>query len=133
MKTLFALFAAAALLSAAAPEDAVKQAELSFTKAIVAKDAAALEKLLGDDLTYAHSDGHHDTKASYIDNLKTGKQKYDKAEAGDLSVRVYGNTAVLTGKWNLVTDRPLALSILHVYVKRGGQWQLVAHQSARLP
>ena len=133
MKTLLALFAAAALLSAASPEDAVKQAEQSFAKAIVAKDLATLEKLLGDDLSYNHSDGRHDTKATYIDNLKTGKQKYEKAEPADLSVKIYGNTAVLTGVLKVVTDRPISLSILHVYVKRGSQWQLVAHQSARLP
>jgi ketosteroid isomerase-like protein len=138
MKTLLTLFAAAALLSAAGPADAVKAAEDSWAKAIVAKDYAALEKILSADLTYTHSDGRRDTKASYIDSIKTGKQVYEVATPQDLEVKLFGNTAVLTGKLKIVSltngkRSDPTLSILHVYVKHGAQWQLVAHQSARLP
>lgn len=138
MKTLFAFLSAAALLAAAGPADAVKEAEMTWVKAIVAKDYAALDKVLGDDLSYAHSDGRRDTKASYIESLKSGAQKYEKAEPADLAVKLYGNAAVVTGKLKLVSETggkrsEPTLSLLHVYVKRGGQWQLVAHQSARMP
>ncbi len=51
MKTLIAFFAAAALVAAAGPADAVKDAEMAWAKAIVAKDYAALEKILAADLT----------------------------------------------------------------------------------
>ena len=138
MKTLFSFLAATALLAAAGPADAVKETEMAWAKAIVVKDYPALEKILSDDINYAHSDGHKDTKASYLDSLKSGKQKYLKAEPEDVTVKIYGNTAVLTEKLKLISETngnrsEPTLSILHVYVKRGGQWQLVAHQSARIP
>ena len=138
MKTLLAFLAGAAILGAADVTEAVKKAEMSWAQAIVAQDYDALNKVLADDLSYAHSDGHRDTKASYIDSLKTGKQKYEKADPEDMAVKIYGNTAVLTEKLRLISETngkksEPTLSVLHVYVKRGEGWQLVAHQSARMP
>ncbi len=133
-RLLIILSLAAASMLAAGPEDSVKQAEREWAKAIVAKDISTLDRVLADDLTYTHSNGKRDTKQSYIGNLKSGAQKYVKAEhVGDMNVRLYGNTAVLTTQLLTATDTEFTLSLLHVYVKKGNQWQLVAHQSARLP
>lgn len=133
-RLLFTLIAASVSLLAAAPEEAVKQAERDWAKAIVAKDYATLEKVLADDLIYTHSNGNEDSKKSYIDKLKSGAQKYTKAEhAGDIRVKLYGNTAVVVSQLKTATDTEFTLSLLHVYVKHGNRWQMVAHQSARLP
>src|SRR3974390_636782 len=104
MKMLLAFLAAAAVLAAADPADAVKDAEMSWAKAIVAKDYSTLEKILGDVLSYAHSDGRRETKASYIESLKTGAQKYDKADPVDMSIKLYGNAAVVTEKLKLISE-----------------------------
>ena len=49
------------------------------------------------------------------------------------------STALTFGRINVVTlganntQSKATLVFLHAFVKRGGRWQLVAHQSAKLP
>ena len=118
---------------------AVEEAERGWAKGVVANDFALLGRVLGDDLTYTHSTGAVDTKEAYIDNLKTGKSKYLKVDHEQLKVQLLSkDTAITICKAAVITmangkENPARLSFLHVFVKRGGKWQMVAHQSARLP
>jgi ketosteroid isomerase-like protein len=127
------------LLPAAAPEDSVKDAEKEWAAAVVKKDYAVLDRVLADDLTYTHSDGRLDTKANFIEALRSGKQTYSAAEHQSMDVRLVNKdvalvrarlrmTAAVTGQ----TATPANFSILRVYQLKNGRWQLVAHQSARL-
>jgi len=137
MKHLLVLLFAATVW-AADPADAVKQAEKDWATGVKTADTALLTKVLGDDLIYTHSNGATDTKATYVEGIRTGRLKYLVADHESMDVRLYGNMAVLTGKINVKTvnngqETPAKLVILHVYAKRKGNWELVAHQSARLP
>src|SRR5262245_44567416 len=97
MMRLFPILTLAVGLSMAADKstDALKAAEKSWASATVSADEATLKQLLADDLTYTHSNGETDTKAVFIDNLKTGARKYHKVDHESMEVRVYGNTAVV--------------------------------------
>ncbi len=134
---LFLLFALPVL--AAAPEQAVIDAEKSWGAAIVSGDMSALTKVIGDDLTYGHGNGKTDSKATYIERIRTGAQKYVSFDYDEgMRVRLFGDAAVVneSARVNSITDGvPNAphLRILHVFVKRGGHWELVAHQSTKLP
>jgi ketosteroid isomerase-like protein len=137
MKFVVILFLAIGLAAGADKSDAVKAAEKSWASSTVAADAAALDKVLADDLTYTHSTGETDSKAAFIDNLKTGARKYHKLDHESMTVRMYGNTAVLMATAKVETSQkggavnPAHLRFLHVWVLQGGRWQLVAHQSLR--
>ena len=103
----------------------------------VQADDAALNKLLADDLSYIHSTGDKDTKKQFIENQHNGVRKYLKIEHESMDVRVYGNTAVVGGTIQLETMQKGVkaashLRIIHVWVKQGGTWKLVAHQSLKL-
>jgi len=130
------LLAAPALWADSAKD--VEAAERAWAKGVTTNDLALLGKVMGDDLTYTHSTGATDTKASYIDKLKTGKAHYFKVEYDQLKVEVLtADTAITIDRAQFVTLKdgkqdPAHLSFLHVWVKRQGQWQLVAHQSAKL-
>ena len=56
-----------------------------------------------------------------------------------MDVRLYGDTAVLTATGQFATSQkggevhPAHLRFIHVWVMRNGRWQMVAHQSLRLP
>ncbi len=119
-------------------EQAITKLEAEWVDALIKVDAAALERLYSDQLTYTHSSGTTDTKAEYIANLKTGRTKYESLVREDVKVRVYGNTALHTSKtsYKLVNNgQPQSFSVkmLHVWVKEGKSWRLVAHQTTRLP
>jgi ketosteroid isomerase-like protein len=118
-------------------EQAVIQLEKDWASALMKADTAALDKLYADSLVYTHSSGSVDDKPTYIANIKSGKSKYEMVELGDFKVHVYGDTAVsfTTGKLRVLTGGQTlnnTLKIIHVYVKQGKDWRLVAHQTTRV-
>jgi ketosteroid isomerase-like protein len=131
------MLSVAVTLAAAGPEDEVRAAEKSWTAAVAALDYTALDKLLHDQLIYAHSTGVVESKAEYLAKLKSGTQKYDSIEHLSLTVKPHGNAAVahaivrMQGK---TKGEPFdnRLMMLHLWVKNGGKWQLAAHQTTRL-
>ena len=138
-KILMTLLLSAVCLLAAADADAdsVLAAEKQWLAAIKARDTATLEKLLGDQLIYAHATGVIDTKKDYIAKVGSGRQKYEGAEQEKVEIRRYGNTTVVhahlhmfgvnqSGKFD---DYVMAM---HTWVKAGGRWQLVAHQTTKI-
>jgi ketosteroid isomerase-like protein len=135
------IFLATLLLAAAAwagVEEDVKKAEQDWAAGITKNDFALLGKVLADDLHYLHSTGLVDTKAAYIESMRSGKQKYASLKYGNIKVRVYGVAAVVNADAHVefVTDgKPgkAHLAFTHVFAKKGAQWQLVSHQSLRLP
>ncbi len=99
-------------------------------------DFATLEAILADDLTYGHSSGVVDTKAAYLETLRSGKTKYLTFDRAPSVVRVYGDTAIITGTATLSLRgqaAPFTLRYTLAYVMREGQWRMVAWQSTRLP
>lgn len=136
----FLLPLAAVSLMAASGEQSVLDIERAWSQSVVSGDTATLERVLGDELSYGHASGAIDTKASYIGRIKSGAQKYVSFayDAGQPPApRIYGDTATLVASamvTSLTDGKPNTkhLRFLHVFVKHGGQWQLVAHQSVEL-
>lgn len=109
----------------------------SWRKAILAKDTAALEKMLADDLVYGHATGIIDTKRSYIAKVKSGKQLYESLEQTKVKANVYENSAV-THSYMHVTgvnqdgkfdDKVM---LIHFWVKQNGTWRLAGHQTTKV-
>lgn len=123
----------AAALPAADPAKAVMEASKGWRDAAIKKDAAGLRRYLADDMIYNHSDGHGQTKPEYIAAV-VGSGRYESFTDSETKVRVYGKTAILSGFVDVKQiDRPAyRVHTLEVYVENNGQWQMTAHQSARI-
>jgi ketosteroid isomerase-like protein len=107
-------------------------------QAMAAKDIATLEKLLADDLVYAHSSARLDTKRSLIDAMKSGATVYTGIEPSDVKAQDLGDAVVLTGIAQIKvvsngTPNAFGVRFTDVYAKRNGSWQMVTWQSTRLP
>lgn len=107
-------------------------------KAMIDKDLGALNRLLGDGLIYTHSNASSDTKASYIEGVRSLKFDYRKAERDNVAVQIYGDTAVVTGRARMEahvagTARILNNRFLNVWAKGATGWQMVAWQSTPIP
>ena len=118
--------------------DAVKALDQKRFEAMTKNDLDTLGTLLADDLTYHHSNGAADAKAAYIETLRSGKTRYHTIEPSDVKVRVYGNTAIVTGlaKLSFTADgKPVNTTLRYtdVWVQKGKAWQMVSWQSTRLP
>ena len=116
---------------------AVRKAESDRFAAMVKGDLAALDTLLGADLTYTHGDGRVVDKAAFIADLKTGDFKYVSIDPEKTQVRTFGDTAVVTGSAGMqVVNKgaPAQIRIVYttVHVRRGGAWQMVAWHATRV-
>ncbi|MDP9882028.1 hypothetical protein J2W25_006367 [Variovorax boronicumulans] len=125
--------------SGAAAEPAVAAAAERLRVAMVDPTPAALRALVADDLSYGHSGGKVDTQASFIADLLDRKSDFVAIAITDQTIKVVdGNTAIvrhtLTGDTN-DSGKPgkVALKILGVWQKQGGEWKLLARQAVRLP
>ncbi len=116
--------------------EAIKRLETERNKALVAGDVAALDRLYSDDYTAAVGSTFR-TKAEVLADLKSGALKLEATNNDETNVRVYGNTAVVTGKsTSKVTDHGVDTSgqayFTRVWVNQMGHWRIVANHASRI-
>jgi ketosteroid isomerase-like protein len=102
------------------------------------KDLSALNRLIADDLVYTHSTARLDTKQSLLTAMESGATVYTSVVPSDVEAQDLGDSVVLTGTARisvLAQGRPnsFAVRFTDVWARKGGQWQMVAWQSTRLP
>jgi len=119
-------------------EEAVLAAHDKRIAFTIAGDLAGLAAMMTDDLTYTHSSGVEESKAVFLEALKTGKYVYREITPRDRRVRVHGDAAVVSGPCHVVIEpsgkrAELDLYFTELYVKEGGQWRMALWQSTRLP
>jgi len=140
--TLLALLVSSALSAAAqtpsAAEKEVRAAEQQRYKAMVDADYATLDKLLADDLLYAHSSGDIDDKKKLVGAMRSGARSYKSLTSEDTRYRVDGRLAVVTGRVVIGVERDgkpqtFRARFTAVYEKSAPGWRLVAWQTTRLP
>lgn len=142
MKHLFILliffFGYPMAYSQSGADDEVLAVEKSRFQAMVKKDFDQLDKLIGEDLYYLHSNGAVDTKESFINAIKEGKSYYDEITIEQAKTRKYGNTAIINGECTYHrknqdgSPNNTQLRYTSVYVKQKGQWRLVSWQSFKI-
>jgi ketosteroid isomerase-like protein len=123
--------------AAGSVQDQIKKLEEDRNQAILKADTAALDRMTSDDYTLVTSQGKLMTKAQIMDGFKSGSIKFESRELSDLNVRVYGNTAVVTG---VVTQKASESGkdtsgksrFTRVYVKQSGRWVSVANQATTI-
>jgi ketosteroid isomerase-like protein len=99
-------------------------------------DAKALNRLLAANYTFTDLDGRVGTKAEMLRDLKDNQaNRIESLEASNYKVQVYGTTAVMTHLTTATSgDSKVQLQSMHVWIKRGNSWQVLAHQwTAVLP
>jgi uncharacterized protein DUF4440 len=114
------------------------RAEQARYAAQTSGDFAALERMIGDDLVYIHSSSNVDTKASFIESLRSGAVKYRSMKPLDVKVRGYGCIGIVTGRLDVevtvrAQDNSLKILFHSVWAKRAAGLQFVSWQATRLP
>ena len=119
--------------SDAATSQTLQAMEQTWLNAEKNHDAAAFEKLVADDWIAISPDGKSQTKAERVAEIKAAQ--ISSATLGEMKVRVFGDTAVVTGTDEETTTKDGKESTDHyvwtdVFVKRNGKWLAVASQTA---
>lgn len=79
-------------------EDEIKKIEEMRNEAVLHGDVSVLDRMTSDDYTFVTLRGEMRTKQEILKGCTSGSFHYDSREIFDLKVRVYGNTAVVTGR-----------------------------------
>src|SRR5260370_793759 len=117
---------------AAADEDAVAKGVEAFRAAQAAANAEVLAALCAAELSYSHSDGRVEDKATFIANATNGKSKWLSLEYKDPKIRIVGPAAIVRFNWVGESEAvananktPTHLPTLMNWQKQGADWKLL--------
>ena len=116
---------------------ALTRLEADWNTAHVQGDAATLTRIFGDDLVVMVPGMRMMTKADSLGMFSAGRMKFDRYESSEPQFRIYGDTAIVTGR----IRRTRAVSgktmdddwrFTKVYIRREGHWQVVSFHASNV-
>ncbi len=118
-------------------EEAISKAVEQMRLLLINPDKAKLEALATSQLTYGHSTGKLENRAAFIEALTSGASDFVSINLTDQTITVVDDTALV--RHNLSADtlndgKPgkANLSVLLVWIKQKGSWQLLARQAVKI-
>lgn len=127
--------ASQSLAAQSAAAEQVRAASRQYREALRRGDVAAAERFWAPEYTFVNQRGELVTRAQRIENLRTGRTKFDTLgyDPRDEQIRIYGDIAVhrtivtIAGRYSGREHHGLYRSLI-VWVRRNGQWQQLASQ-----
>jgi len=118
-------------------EKTILQMERDWTEAGLKKDAKTMDRIVADDWIATDFLGKTVTKSQAIAEMKSGESVSQSVTLGEMKVRVFGNTAIVTGSDTEKStykgkDSSGKYVWTDVFVNRNGKWQAVASQSTKV-
>lgn len=112
--------------------------DAEYQDAVKRNDAATMDRILADDFVLVTSSGKTYTKSDLLDDAKSGRSTYEHQEDTDKTVRIWGDTAIVTAYlWEKGTEagKPFEhkLWFSDVYRRTPTGWRYVFAQSAYRP
>ncbi len=105
----------------------------------IARDRATIEQLIAPDRKVTHVAGQRLTRSDvFRDMFETNANRIESMTVGEVDVRVFGDTAVVTGRTRACGSQSgvrydVTLRFTDVFVRRQGDWQAVASHATLLP
>jgi hypothetical protein len=120
----------------------VAAAETALHQAMLAADVKKLESLLDESFIWTHRTGEQMTRKQLLDQLASGQLKYSKLETSNVTVFVYGDTAVVRGvsprqRSSIPTSpgtgdpAPFTSFLTLTFTYKAGAWTAVALHTSR--
>ena len=113
-------------------EEVIRKLDNERIQAQIHADATGLDRIYAADFIGVGPSGRVRTKPQVISDFTSGDLKFQSITTDDVQVRVYGNTAVETGR-SVMNGQdkgqtvPRDTRFTRVWVKQEGRWQLVAN------
>ena len=119
-------------------EEQLLKLEKAFAEAIVKNDVEGIRRLVTDDWIIIDPNGEIVDRARFFEVIKSGALTHDVMESEDFRVRVYGDSAVVTGVTRtkgkfMGQEFSTRERATDVFVKRDGRWQCVLTHLTRFP
>lgn len=119
-------------------EKAVAEAVEKLRKAMIEASESDLKDIAAEEITYGHSSGKVEDKDAFVASIAKGINIFKTIELTEQTIKVVGDVAWVRHKFVAETadnGRPgnVRLYVLLVWVKKSGQWKLLARQAVRIP
>lgn len=106
--------------------------------AMVSGDRQALEEVAANDLSYGHSSGKLEDKATFVETIASGKSDFVSIDLKNQTVKITGKTAIVRHELHAKTNdggKPgeVHIGIILVWQKQGKDWKMLARQAYKLP
>jgi hypothetical protein len=117
-----------------ATRTAILEQEDGLQRALMAADLEWFERNWMADAIYVHLSGGVDGRQEFIERLRSRATVYNARETGDVVIRQYGDSAVVTG-WSKIdilvkgVQKLLDTRFTRMYVRVDGRWLLASNQS----
>ena len=106
----------------------IRNLEADRCRALVTNDIVALAALVSDDLIHINTSGAVEDKAQYLAGVEK-RLTFLSVERGELTIRVYGDVAVVTGRLDQMVliraageTRRFQALVTQVWRKFDGRW-----------
>ena len=118
-------------------EAAVTAAVENLRKAMIDGDKTGLQNITADQLSYGHSSGKVEDKATFVDNIATGKSDFVTIDLTNQTITISGDAAIVRHSLTATTNDNgklgnVNLNILLIWQKQKGQWKLLARQAVKV-
>lgn len=118
-------------------EQAIRKLDDERIQAQIRADAKALDRIYAPDFIGVGPSGTVRTKPQVLQDFTSGNLSFQSITTDDVQIRVYGNTAVETGRSTMNgQDKgrtvPRDTRFTRVWVKQQGRWRLVANHYSSL-
>ena len=110
-------------------EDQLIQMDKAWTSAELKGDKKAAGALVAEDYVGTTQRGDIENKAQYLAGVVPNA---DMVKSDDYKITVYGNTAIMTHRGTVEGVRNIQFRGTHIWMKRKGKWQIVAHHGSRI-
>jgi ketosteroid isomerase-like protein len=141
LRYILVYFCTAIISTAYAQEDKVSQKLLALHKKkfewLIGRNYDSLMAVMDEKLLYIHSNGLAESRDDVMKNLKNEVISYTQSDVTESQVRLFGNSAIVTGKGAFAgkakgTPFLLNLSYTEVYVQTNGKWKLVSRHACKI-
>ena len=118
-------------------DQTIRQLDSERIQAQIGADTVTLNRIYADDFIGVGPSGTVRTKPQVISDFTSGGLKFQSIATDDVQVRIYGNTAVETGRSTMIgQDKnkvvPRDNRFTRVWIKQQGRWQLVSNHYSLL-
>lgn len=118
-------------------EAELRAVEERWDAASVKGDTAALGEILADSLITTTPEGKVRTKAQTLARIKSGEVKFETSKVDDLKIAVYGNAAVVNGRWRgkFVENGKSKDGVerfTDFFIRENGKWRCVASHASNI-
>lgn len=119
-------------------EQSVIAAVDKLKNAMVSGERNALQEVAASDLSYGHSGGKIEDKATFVESIASGKSDFVTIDLKNQTVKITGKTAIVRHELHATTNDggkagEVHLGIMLVWQKQGKEWKLLARQAYKLP